>query len=144
MSKNIVIGIDPDVKGIGVAVYENKKLTELHTLKLLELYHWLSKFDPDSVLMAVEDVTANSATFEKAYAKTTKAKLKISYCVGRNAQVGWHVFEICEELGLEVVKMKIAKHWKQGDLFKMRTGWTRRSNEETRSAAYMGYKAIKA
>lgn len=140
MNKPLILGIDPDVKGSGLALYENGKLKTLCNATLVQLYDWLSDSCNQSLLVVMEDVTTNTATFAKAGAVTKRAQQKVSYGVGRNAQVGWHILEVCEHLGFEVIKKPLSSQWKkQKTVFERMTGWTGRSNEETRSAAYIGY-----
>jgi hypothetical protein len=133
-----VIGIDPDVEKNGVAVYENKKLVALRNLKFTELCEFI--LNNKEAVYAIENVMDITATFKKQYATTQGAVRKVSYSVGRNAQVGYHLIDFLDHHHIPYKLLPIAKHWKkQQETFKRFTGWSGRSNEETRSAAYFGF-----
>ena len=66
-------------------------------------------------------------------------------------RVGWWkpaeyvVVRVFEHYGIKVVKHKISKMWKDQPgkkQFENVTGWSGRSNEDTRSAAYFGWLGV--
>lgn len=119
MSKDIILGIDPDAKASGLALYKNEKLSVVCIATLFQIYDWLSDSCSESVLVVMGDVTNGD---------------------DRKSQVGWHILEMCEHLGFEVVKRPVVTQWRtKRELFERRTGWDRSSVAVERSAAHIGY-----
>ncbi|GHX89528.1 hypothetical protein VCSRO111_0601 [Vibrio cholerae] len=142
-----VIGVDPDSKAHGVAVYENGKLIELHSLntpRLSMLLQNLKQFG--SLIVSIEDNESISAMYTGRFKnKDSEAvKSKKAQHVGMVKQAQREVEYWCEILGIQVVKQKPSKQWKDANdkQFKLATKWQGRSNEDSRSAAYMGFLAI--
>lgn len=153
MSK-IIIGIDPDSKAHGVAVYFFGKLEELHSLCLMDLHQLI---DDNLIGIAndlgldievhIEDVKANNAVFMKPQKMTQKllgeAKAR-GRTLGMCQQAQTEVERLIDTWDIKVVKHKISKVWKKDKAqFEKVTGWTGRSNEDTRSAAYFGFLGLK-
>jgi len=153
MSK-IILGIDPDSKAHGVAVYFNGKLEELHSLNLMDLHQLI---DDNLIGIAndlgldievhIEDVKANNAVFMKPQKMTQKllgeAKAR-GRTLGMCQQAQTEVERLIDTWDIKVVKHKISKMWKKDKAqFEKVTGWTGRSNEDTRSAAYFGFLGLK-
>ena len=143
----VVIGVDPDSKKHGIAIYYDG---ELDDLLMLELYECMELMDamPDA-LWAIEHVTKSNAVFGKNKQNS----------FGGNAQVGRGI-GLCQQSMTELVRMLQHKkieyklipptrdNWtskSQGKnglaRFQRLTGWDKRSNPEKRSAAYFGYLA---
>ncbi|WP_158143687.1 hypothetical protein [Vibrio metschnikovii] len=144
-----VIGIDPDSKANGVAIYENGKLIELHNLTLIRLYLLLKNLNQfGSVVVSIEDNNAVSAIYAGRYtSKDNEAtKAKKAQHVGMCKQAQIEVERACEELGIKVVRQRPSGMWKDADSrqFKLATGWKARSNADNRSAAYMGFLGVKS
>lgn len=83
-------------------------------------------------------------TFQQRVSRATNIKtaLKMAEGVGKCKQAQIETMRICDELGIRVVTQKPSKRWKsqqEKKLFERATGWSSRSNEETRSAAFMGF-----
>jgi hypothetical protein len=139
---SIIIGIDPDSKAHGVAVYENGKLNELSSMTLLEL---MDMFDfgfeglnKSSAVIHMEDVCANNGIFRTGNNK--KVQMSIARRLGMVQQSQIELERLFEYYEIKVVKHKISKKWKKEKTeFEKVTGWTGRSNEDTRSAAYFGF-----
>lgn len=140
----ITIGIDPDSKAHGVAVYEGGKLI---TLKCMDLFSFLMLVDvggakAKTITVHIEDVCANNAIFmppSKNPNKVAEAKAR-GRTLGMCQQSQREIERICEHLNIKIVKHKISKVWKKDKAqFEKVTGWTGRSNEDTRSAAYFGW-----
>lgn len=139
-----VIGIDPDSKLHGVAIYEDGKLTELHSLQLIELYTLIKNLKQfGKVIVSIEDNNAISAIYAGRFGnKDSQAvKSKKAQHVGMCKQAQIEVERVCESLGVEIVRQKPSKQWKDTNnrQFELVTGWKKRSNEDTRSAAYFGW-----
>tara|TARA_R110002012_G_scaffold270864_2_gene455979 strand:+ start:291 stop:728 length:438 start_codon:yes stop_codon:yes gene_type:complete len=138
-----VIGCDPgSTKGHGVSVYKDKTLIELHMMKLMELYGLLLALKEDGgVIVHIEDVYSQRGVWhdengsKKSFGKTSQ---NVGLC--KWAQI--EVERMCEHIGVEVVRHKVSKCWKDKNgkvQFEKVTGWAGRSNEDTRSAAYFGF-----
>ena len=139
-----VVGCDPDSSRHGVAIFENEKLIELHSLntpKLTMLLKNLKQFG--EIIVSIEDNDSVSAVYEGRFKNTDSqaVKAKKSQHVGMVKQAQREVERWCEELGIAVVKQKPSSAWKDTNdkQFKLVTGWKGRSNEDTRSASYMGF-----
>lgn len=145
----MIIGIDPDSKAHGVSIYDDGKLLDLKNWLLCDLYVYLEsvkKYSLDEIEVHIEDVCANNAVFikqKKSYSGKDLAEVKArSRTLGKVQQSQIEIERVCEYFGIKVVKHKISKNWKDANgkkQFKMVTGWKKRSNEDTRSAAYMGF-----
>lgn len=142
MSK-IIIGIDPDSKAHGVAEYWDGELVNLRMMPLMDLQDLLNDIRPKPEVH-IEDVNAVSAAFNARDRKANvNVKLKMAQHVGMCKQSQIEVERLCERLNIKVVKHKISKMWKKDKAqFENITGWKGRSNEDTRSAAWMGYQGF--
>ncbi len=139
-----VLGIDPDSKAHGVAVYENGNLIELHTLSTPRLSMLLENMKQfGDVVVSIEDNDSISAVYSGRFkSKDSEAvKAKKAQHVGMVKQAQREVERWCELLDIKVIKQKPSSAWKDthDKQFKLVTKWEGRSNEDTRSAAYMGY-----
>mgnify|MGYP003650936794 CR=1 FL=1 len=145
----IIIGIDPDTKAHGVAMYLDNKLTVLKCMTLMELHNFLtcdSNFEIDRVVVHMENVKANNAVFmphgrmDKKREGEAKARGRT---LGMCQQSQTEIERMLEWLGIEIIHHSISKRWKkEKSQFEGCTGWTARSNEDTRSAAYFGFIGI--
>lgn len=142
----VIIGIDPDSKAHGVAIYEKGKLVTLRSLNLLDLHDQIrfcySEEQKRRVIeIHIEDVNGVSAAFGARDTKTKlNIKLKMAQYIGMCKQSQVEVERLAHYLGIKVVKHKISKVWKKDKAqFKRVTGWGSQSNEDTRSAAYFGW-----
>ena len=148
MSK-IIIGIDPDSKAHGVAVYVDGKLTILKSLTLEQIL-FLIHTEPKPMInqdieFHIEDVNGVSAAFNARDKRTNiNVKLKMAQHIGMCKQSQIELERFLHHYGIKVVKHKISKIWKKDKAqFEKVTGWTGRSNEDTRSAAYFGWLGCK-
>jgi len=140
MSK-IVIGIDPDSKAHGVSFYENGVLFELKSLNLIDFCSRLDGIIGYIVEVHIEDVTGVSAAFgARDSGKPINVKLKMAQHIGMCKQAQIELERAVNYRDIKIVKHKISKMWKKDKAqFEKVTGWTGRSNEDTRSAAYFGW-----
>ena len=153
MSK-IIIGIDPDSKAQGVAIYLNGELIGCEAMTLLSIYFMLIEWvngakniDINDVTIHMEDVCANNSVFMKPGRMDKKregeAKAR-GRTLGMCQQAQSELERVFEYFGVKVVKHKISKIWKKDKRqFELVTGWASQSNEDTRSAAYFGYLGLK-
>jgi len=146
MSK-IIIGIDPDSKAHGVAIYENGKLITLCSMELMRLLFDLRAYSAScfDLTVHIEDVCANNAAFHKSGVKNARAATAINRSIGKCQQAQIELERACAWYKIKVVKHKISSAWKKNkSQFEKITGWTGRSNEDTRSAAYFGWLGLKS
>ena len=148
MSK-IIIGIDPDSKAHGVAVYVDGKLLILRCCTLEEIL-CLINMNPNpmteqDIEFHIEDVNGVSAAFGARDRKANiHVKLKIAQHIGMCKQSQIELERFLAHYNIKVVKHKISKMWKKDKAqFEKVTGWTGKSNEDTRSAAYFGWLGCK-
>jgi hypothetical protein len=141
MSK-IIIGIDPDSKAHGVAIYVDGKLKELDTMTLVDFIVTLDKWYDTDITVHMEDVCANNAIFRQG--NGLKVQQSIARRLGMVQQSQVELERIFEHFSIMVINHKISKMWKKDKAqFEKVTGWTGRSNEDTRSAAYFGFLGLK-
>jgi hypothetical protein len=146
--KSIIIGIDPDSSKHGVAIYEDGVLVRLENWQLLDLYIYLNHVDRiNNTEIHIENVCGNNATFSKSFVKNKRAESAVSRSLGKCQQSQIELERVFERLGIKVIRHKISKQWKASEtgkrILKDRLGWSKSSNEDTRSAAYFGYLGVK-
>ena len=141
----IIIGIDPDSKKHGVAIYSGHVLIDLRSMQLIDFFSLDCEFEITEVHM--ENVCAINATFSKAFVKNQRAQTTVSRSLGMCQQAQVELERVFEHLGIKVVKHPISQSWKDAavgtKILKQNFGWHKRSNEDTRSAAYFGYRGVK-
>lgn len=150
MSK-IIIGVDPDSSKHGVAVYIDGKLSlikSMPTMELRDLIVGRSKNHPADILVIhIENVCGVSNSGFHVRAKDPlPVKLKKAENVGMCKQAQREVEFMAEHLGVKIVKHPISPQWKSQagkKMFERITGWTSRSNEDNRSAAYFGFLGLR-
>ena len=143
----LIIGCDPDVDGKGFAIYEDGVLVDLCTFCLIELHCWIDNHlimnDQLNIELHIEDLNANkSSAFNHKGRQSKAVQNKISESVGRCKQMQVEVERIAEYFNIKIVRHKVSSKWKDAagkKEFKRMTGWTGRSNEDNRSAAWFGY-----
>lgn len=145
-TKKYVIGIDPDSKAHGVAVYEFGTLTVLKCMDLIELQGYLIALlvdAPDfSIEVHIEDVSANNAVFRRG--DNLRDSMSIARRLGMVQQSQTELERMIKALGIRIIHHAISKTWKKNKAqFEKVTGWEGRSNEDGRSAAYFGYLGCK-
>lgn len=149
MCDSYIIGIDPDSKAHGVALYKNGELIALQSLQLLDLQcQLISEFcgDFSKLVVHMEDNNAVSAAYGARDSRGTNlaVKLKMAQYIGNCKQAQIELERLFERLNVKVVKCKQSKQWKNDkESFQRATGWTGRSNEDTRSAAWFGWCGVR-
>jgi len=136
-----VIGIDPDADRHGVAVYDDGRLQELLMASLSEV---LSLVESSPCLVSIENVMANQFVYSRNNKGSRANVSKIAMSIGRcqQAQV-----ELCRQLEQREIPMVLHRpqsgNWaKKKELFERLTGWSARSNEDTRAAAFFGWLSL--
>lgn len=145
-----VIGIDPDSNKHGVAIYENKKLIALESLSLMSVMSFLQSLHDnegsllDLVEVHIENVCGMNAVFRQRQVGNGNVNSSMARRLGMCQQAQIELERMLIRFQLVPVKHKASKMWKKDKKqFELVTGWTGRSNEDTRSAAYFGWLGLK-
>lgn len=148
------VGIDPDTERHGLAVYDDGKLIVCATATDVEL---VTEIIPNlllggGVVVSIENVLANSFVYSRnrvqwkmPEAQKKKIEEKIAVSVGRCQQAQLALMRWLDFIGVPYVLHKPqAGNWKdKKDIFERITGWTGRSNDDSRAAAFFGYLSLK-
>lgn len=139
-----VIGIDPDAKACGVAVFYMGELLALKSCTTVEIVSELKNGGGD-VLVSIEDVMANQFVYTRNQKASKAAQCKVAMHIGRCQQVQVEIMQWLDALGVPYKLHKPQRgNWaKNKAQFEKVTGWTGRSNEDTRSAAYFGFLEVR-
>lgn len=138
----IILGVDPDSKAHGVAVYADGELVDLRCMTLIELMNY-TDWDGSEVAH-IENVCGMGAVFKQRQTKNSNVNSSMAKRIGMCQQAQIELERLFDYLGVKVVKHKISKMWKKDKRqFELVTGWKGRSNEDTRSAAYFGWLGCK-
>jgi hypothetical protein len=148
----VILGCDPDSSKIAIAWYKNGELLSIQSMGLIELWKFLEQRKADSINtgtleLHIENLVGNrSSAFNHRAGQSAAVKQKISESVGKCKQVQIEIERIAESVGVKVVHHKVSSKWKDKagkKEFERSTGWDKRSNEDTRSAAYFGFLGCK-
>ncbi|WP_286694061.1 hypothetical protein [Spongiibacter sp. UBA1325] len=136
----VVVGIDPDANKHGVAIYQDGKLVALEMLTAIEII----ERHTEGARYSIEDVLVNKFVYARNRHASVSAQSKIAMQVGRVQQAQEELVRLLKHYGADVVFQRPQKgNWaKHKSMFEKVTGWTGRSNEDTRSAAYFGWLAL--
>ena len=88
----------------------------------------------------------NNAVFNKHITNNQKVDMDIAIKIGRNKQSFCELINDLNYYGMPYVLQNPSSKWKEQhhiNEFKALTKWNKRSNHDTRSAAYMGFLAIR-
>ena len=144
MKHEVYIGIDPDVELSGFAVlnYATRKL-ELASLSftgILAAFMRIKAEGADAVVV-VEAGWMNKGNWHLKFHDNRGVAAAKGYQVGRNHEAGKKIIEAAQFFGYEVVEQKpLKKIWKGKDRkisaeeFAQLTGYTKRSNQDSRDA----------
>jgi len=145
MSK-YVIGCDPDSEKHGIAIFKDGKLIEMHMYNNMEIVtNIIEKYDVSDLLFSIENVMTTNHIFGKHLTDNNKSNMKVALCVGRVQQSQVELERLLDHFGVKYRRYAPCSDWKkQETLFKRNTGWTKRSNEDKRSAAWFGFMACKS
>lgn len=138
-----VVGVDPDSNKMGVAIYSNGKLEELHNWTIVNLVGWLLSCNHE-VELSIEDVMANQFVYRQKHQRSKESQSKIAMYIGRCQQNQVELMRWLDhyEYPYKLFKPQSGNWAKNKIMFHRITGWEGRSNEETRSAAFFGFKLL--
>ncbi len=133
-----VIGIDPDSKKHGVAIYEDGELIDLHMMKRAEVVMLARERE---CIISLEDVMANKFIYTRNIKQSMKVQATVAMHIGRCQQSMVELEDDLLSAGIKIIKHRPNKgNWaKKRDQFERITGWEGQSNEDTRSAAFFGH-----
>jgi len=137
-----IIGVDPDSDKHGIAVFENGTLSSLAQWSIADALTWAASInEDDSVLFSIENVMANKFIYARNVRSNRSVQSKIAMSIGRCQQSQVELERILDHCGISFVNHKPTKrNWADRKAeFESTTGWTGRSNKDTRSAAYFGW-----
>ena len=140
-----VIGIDPDSERHGFAVYEGGKLIVCDRATTIEIVNvHLPFLIGCSIRFAIEDVMSNQFVYARNTRSNKTVQSKIAMHIGRCQQAQIELMRWLDSLHIEYSLFKPqAGNWaKNKAQFERVTGWTGRSNEDSRSAAFFGFLAL--
>lgn len=138
----IVVGVDPDSTRYGLAIWENGKLIALQSFGFIEVMQYLDRFPGH--IYAVEDVKANKFIYARNRKGSAAMQLQIAQSVGACKHAQTVLCDYMEYKGIDPILVKPQRgNWaKNRALFERVTGWTKQSNEDTRSAAFIAWLAM--
>lgn len=147
MSVSHVIGIDPDSEAHGFALYKDGRLVEMERKTTIQIVDMLIGYDETggNVLFSIEDVMRNQFIYGRNEQKNKFMQGKVGMHVGRCQQAQVELIRWLEHYNIpyQLHKPQSGNWAKNKDLFEKATGWSLRSNEDCRSAAYFGMLAVK-
>jgi len=139
----VVVGVDPDSKEHGVAVYRNGKLTALRMMATVDLVISLAN-ELVKPVVSIENVLVQNFVYSRNAKARKAAHAKVGLSVGRCQQAQVELQRWLDYYQIPyVLHRPQAGNWaKNKNQFEKVTGWTGRSNADTRSAAYFGFLAV--
>ncbi len=132
------IGIDPGLNtGFAVWLVKEQTYDYLETLTFWDVLCQIEEdFDPDEVIIVLEDPAQNKPTF---FHKATKPRIreKISQDVGGNKREARLLADGLGRMGYRVKLVQPKQRKLSAAEFKARTGYERRTNEHVRDAGML-------
>lgn len=145
----VILGIDPDSDKHGIAIYIDGHLSSLKMLNTIELYRYLSDFHKqDDITIHLEDVKRTKAIYKGRFNQKDNERTKAMKAqnVGMNKQAQTCIEQMAEAMRVKVILHRPSKMWKDAQsgkkVFEKLTGWTGKSNPDTRSGAHFGYLGV--
>lgn len=145
----ITVGIDPDSERHGMAVYVDGTLTVCATATAVEIFthHLPLLLEQGDVMFSIENVMANNfcyaMKFPPGLSPSSREKIKQDRMrkVGRSQQAQVELMRWLDHYELPYILHKPQKgNWADNKAqFEKVTGWTGRSNPDSRAAAYFGW-----
>jgi len=140
---SVVIGVDPDSKKHGIAIYIDGDLESLKMLDLMGCIDLVSEYTDAKWI--IEHVDKNQFIYTRNNQKNKALQAKVGMAVGKCQQSQIELVRMLEHFNMKYKLIAPTKdNWsKDKAQFTRFTGWTKRSNEDTRSAAYFGYLGLR-
>jgi len=132
----ILIGIDPDTKASGVALYNKEiKLLELYNFPFFKLYDFLKQKDIRNVKVILEAGWLNKGNWHTGGSSKTAATA-IGNKTGANHEAGKKIEEMLQYLNIPYELRKPTTKKVDSKFFEKLTG-IKRSNQDARDAALL-------
>lgn len=138
-----VIGIDPDMRKCGVCERVGNEFT-LESLPACNLISEIPMMVVQKYIFAVEDVNAINTIYARNRKGNQSVQSRIAQNVGMVKAAGTILVDYIEHHGGKVILVPpgIGKHTKKNaKLFAQLTGYTGRTNEDTRDAYWIAHYA---
>ena len=138
----VIVGVDPDSNAHGIAIYIDGKLVSLHEWQLMDIHCYVLQLGVvDELFFSIENVLANTFIYERNEKDTKRIQSKVGIAVGRCQQAQMELMRLLDYHGVPYQTFKPMRgNWAADKkMFERITGWTGRSNADTRSAAFFGY-----
>ena len=143
----IIVGIDPDSERHGFAAYVDGKLTVCATATTAEIVmeHLPAWLDTGPVMFSIENVMQNQFVYARNQHGNKAAQSKIAMHIGRCQQAQVELMRWLDHYEIPYVLHRPQRgNWaKNKAQFERVTGWTGRSNEDSRAAAFFGFLALR-
>lgn len=139
----VVIGVDPDSEKHGVAIY---RLGKLITLAKWSITDFLQQLEgATDTIVSIENVMANQFVYKRNEKKSKTVQSKVAMHIGRCQQAQVELMRLLDHLNIPYQLISPMKgNWADNKAqFERVTGWTGTSNQDTRSAAFFGYLAVR-
>lgn len=144
------VGIDPDSVAHGAAIAIDRKLTQLKCMTLYEIFMFVSSLPPEAdIRFHIEDTDKLKAVFsdKRANLRKTSGNMEkktgeVGRKIGLVQQSQKELIKFLESIPrpIKIRLYPVSSAWKApkaGAIYMQRVwGYTGRSNEDTRSAAY--------
>ena len=143
MENKVIVGVDPDSEKIAIAVYGFGELISLSEKTIPEIVEDLRIGIQMGVkyLFSIENVMANNFVYARNNKSTKGAQAAVGRAIGRCQQSQVELMRWLDYLKIPYILHAPTKsNWHDNRaLFEKVTGWTKQSNDDTRSAAYFGW-----
>lgn len=139
-----VIGIDPDMRKCGTAVLEGGRICDLGSMDTAYLLSSVQWYIDRECVFAIEDVNAINTIYARNRKGNQAVQSRIAQNVGMVKAAGTILVDYIEHHGGKVILVPpgIGKHTKKNaKLFAQITGYTGRTNEDTRDAYWIAHYA---
>lgn len=139
---SIVIGVDPDSDKHGVAIYKKGQLHDIDNCRLTDFIEFLPEMmATDNVVFVIEDVCSKNAVYKQRLTGKAAIDRSMGRSLGLVQQSQKELMRLLDWYEIEYYLLKPQKgNWaKNKKEFERMTGWTKRSNEDNRSAAFFGF-----
>jgi len=139
----LISGLGQDAASHGVAIYREGKLDALKMMPLPALREFLLAIDGEK-MVAIENVLANNFQYSRNFKGSAKVNMKQMLCVGRCQQAQQELIRELDHQDIPYVLYKPGGiNWAaSANVLRLFTGWTGKSNKDTRAAAYFGWKLV--
>jgi hypothetical protein len=140
MENKVFIGIDPDVKKNGVAVwYQKPKRLELSNLKFFDVFDLIRLLKiRNQIIVIIDAGWLNKSNFHVT-GTNKNVNGKIGERVGANHETGRKIAEMCIYLGVEHQLHRPTTSKVNKEMFEKITGYKDRTNQENRDAGLLVY-----